>query len=247
MIFSGERSVKPFKFRSPREERIYRRLLLVGKGPAAFYRDACRLLSEDSFYESTTHLVAHLLREIESAMRDVLKTFEETERDHKKTNKNEDSHNKQIKAILKGLKIEESEAVAQAWLKLTDKTNDYKPHRLAHRDNLSAPRSIDENYSKFWDEIQLIFEVILDKFESTYIKIHQTLDVLLAKDIPHENDIETLKLHIPHNEVSLGYFFVALQSPLWIVPLRDAGLFNRPPPPLRDETTISFSPWPESQ
>ena len=65
--------MKPFRFDDPRQARIFERLKrLVGEGPAAFYRDACRLMTEENDYESTTHLVAHLLREIESALRDVL-------------------------------------------------------------------------------------------------------------------------------------------------------------------------------
>lgn len=61
-----------FRFADPRQERIHRRLLLIGPGPATFYKDACRLVPDDLLVESTTHLVAHLLREIESALRDVL-------------------------------------------------------------------------------------------------------------------------------------------------------------------------------
>lgn len=62
---------KPFRFDDPRQERIHRRLLLVGPGPASFYRDACRLMA-CSDLQSTTHLVGHLLREIDSALSSVL-------------------------------------------------------------------------------------------------------------------------------------------------------------------------------
>ena len=62
----------PFRFEDPRQERIHRRLLLVGPGPAAFYRDACRLMNQDHGLQSASHLVAHLLRDTESALRDVL-------------------------------------------------------------------------------------------------------------------------------------------------------------------------------
>src|SRR5262245_34494163 len=60
------------RFRDPRQARIYRRLLLVGPGPAAFYRDVCRMMGGTTALNATTHIVAHLLREIESAIRDVL-------------------------------------------------------------------------------------------------------------------------------------------------------------------------------
>lgn len=43
------------------------------------------------------------------------------------------------------------------------------------------------------------------------------------------------------------YFFSRLHSRDWIVPLRDAGLFNNPPQPIQDGDTISYPHWPESQ
>src|SRR5581483_4263814 len=62
-----------FRFDDPRQARIYERLArLVGSGPAAFFRDGCRIMQNPSAFESTTHVVSHLLREIESALRDVV-------------------------------------------------------------------------------------------------------------------------------------------------------------------------------
>ena len=58
---------------SPRQERIAGRLFRqVGLGSAAFFRDACVLLAEVPPRPTATHLVAHLLREVESSVRSVL-------------------------------------------------------------------------------------------------------------------------------------------------------------------------------
>jgi hypothetical protein len=43
------------------------------------------------------------------------------------------------------------------------------------------------------------------------------------------------------------YFFMKLKSPEWIGPLRNAGRFQDPPKTRRQETTIGFPSWPESQ
>jgi hypothetical protein len=43
------------------------------------------------------------------------------------------------------------------------------------------------------------------------------------------------------------YFFMKLKSPDWIEPLSKAGKFKEPPDVRRQENTISFPPWPESQ
>ncbi len=52
--------------RSPRRERIHRRLRLLGEGPAAFYRDACNIADSTVSLETGGHLLAHAVREIES-------------------------------------------------------------------------------------------------------------------------------------------------------------------------------------
>ena len=51
---------------SARQESIVRRLREIGEGPAEFFVAACGLLSEDPRRTGVTHLVAHLLREVES-------------------------------------------------------------------------------------------------------------------------------------------------------------------------------------
>ena len=47
-------------------------LTLVGPGRARFFRDACELMDEDPPRATVTHLVSHLLREVESAVRAVV-------------------------------------------------------------------------------------------------------------------------------------------------------------------------------
>jgi hypothetical protein len=56
-----------------RQVEIHRLLGVFGPAPAAFYADACQLLARDPQLASTTHLVGHLLRELESALRDILR------------------------------------------------------------------------------------------------------------------------------------------------------------------------------
>ena len=99
---------KFFRITDPRQERIYRRLSLLGPGPAAFYRDACRLMAEDTPLETKTHLVAHCLREVEGALRQVLLPYGFTSR--KGSN---DSHRTQIETILRTYDVEEQ--VGHKW------------------------------------------------------------------------------------------------------------------------------------
>src|SRR3989442_5316836 len=98
-----------YRFTDPRQRRIHERLALIGPGPAGFYRDVCRLMSTGPAVEATTHLVAHLLREIESAIRDVLRRGPKPE-----------GHRADIESILTAYGIDASDPAAIAWLRLAD-------------------------------------------------------------------------------------------------------------------------------
>ena len=75
-----EPSRQPFRFQDPRQERIYGRLRgLVGQGPADFFKDACQLMADPASLGTTSHLVSHCLREVESALCAVLETVSERE------------------------------------------------------------------------------------------------------------------------------------------------------------------------
>src|SRR5271170_228105 len=129
MADGEEFRTKPFQFSTPRQERIYGRLRKVGPGPAAFYKDACRHMTEQPLYESTTHLVAHLLREIESGLRQVLVTASS----EVVLKGEKDAHKRSILGIVKGLEIAESDPVAQAWVSFPSLD------RRAHRNAIAAP------------------------------------------------------------------------------------------------------------
>jgi hypothetical protein len=116
--------LKRSSFNDSRQERLYRRLLLIGPGPAAFYRDACTLMAMDPAPETTTHLVSHALRQIESALRDVLAPMgAHVARSSRKGQPR--GHATEIRAILAGVAIPETDPVAQAWLRLTGSDNSY--------------------------------------------------------------------------------------------------------------------------
>jgi hypothetical protein len=64
---------QPWLPTDPRQAETYRLLQLVGGEPAAYFRDACRLMAGDVRLEATTHVVAHLLRELDGALSGVLR------------------------------------------------------------------------------------------------------------------------------------------------------------------------------
>jgi len=228
-----------FAFGDPRQERIYRLLGLIGPGPAAFYRDACWMMSDANPLASTTHLVGHLLREIDSSIRAVLKTVTEKPKGHKD----------EIKAILAALEIPDNDPVAKAWLSLAGQDNDYGLHARAHRDALSRPRSLDAEFNQFWNDIQNALDRVLEKFEDRYTAWHKQLDEIAKKDAPTSEDTDFIRNHCPNNLVAMGDFFNQLKTPVWIEPLSKTGLFDHPPEPEVDVTTGGrrIWAWPQSR
>ncbi len=241
-----ESQAKPFRFSEPRQERIHHRLFLVGPGPATFYRDACRLV-EDGDLESASHLVAHLLREIESAIRDVLEPVVGVRR-HSEI-ESRVSQKTEIRAILGYLRIPESDVVARAWLSLASRKSKYALHALAHRRELLQPRPLDKEFEDFWIKSQRVLDVVLEKFEARYASVFDYLDKLASKTAPSLKDVKELQNHVPNNLATLGYFFDKLAHASWLSPLQKRGFFNHPPGPLRNEQgeIVNFPLWPASR
>lgn len=149
---------------------------------------------------SKSHLVAHLPREIESSIRDVLETVAEKP-------KGDRSHKDEIKAILAAVEITETDPVATAWLNLAGRKNEYALHSRAHRDALSSPRSLDAEFQQFWNDIQTVLDRVLGKFEDRYTVWHKQLDEIAKKDAPTLEDTEFIRNHCPNNLVAMGDFF----------------------------------------
>jgi hypothetical protein len=249
-------------FSNPKQERIYRRLnSLVSPGAAAFWRDACRLMEMEPPLESTTHFVGHSLREIESSLRDVLEPLTNPKRSnpdlikcpsckHKFPKPDQSpTHKDEITAILQALNIPDTDDVAQTWLKLPGQNNEYGLHKRAHRNDLAPPRSVDKGFRQFWSEIQVIFDTVLDRFETLYSEVYRLLDELLKKSTPTKDDLKKLRLNVPNSFVALSYFFEQLKFPGWIEPLRKEGFFANPPEPEVDPESgeIPFLAWPRSR
>src|SRR5574340_211992 len=240
---------QPFRFEDPRKDRIYRRLRdFVGPGPADFFKDACQLMSDPVSLGTTSHLVSHLLGEIEGALRDVLETLGEREQRLKKSKK-DDNHKEEILAILRGLQISETDPVALAWLRLPGKGNSHGLGARAHRNALTPARPVDEDFRQFWNDMQGIFDVVLEKFETRYLGVYQLLDQLIAKPAPAQADVDKLKKNVPNNIVAHGYFFDRLTSPAWLDLLQANGLFSHPTVLEVDNEkgTIAYSAWPQSR
>ena len=117
--------------------------------------------------------------------------------------------------------------------------------KLTHRDSLVIPLPIDEGFKDFWQEIQAVFDVVLEKFEVFAAEIRDRLDTLLVQVNPSSGDIENLSSNIPNSSFALSYFFENLKHPEWLQPLHKKGFFNNPPDV--EGKTFRFYVWEQSR
>jgi hypothetical protein len=253
--------MQPHKSINSQKERIHNRLnTLVGAGAAAFYRDACRLMEMETPLECTMRLVGHLLREIESSLRDVIKPLSQpkassTQEPVKCPNckhkfhiqEPKPSHKDEILAILNKFSISLESNIAELWLSLP--RGKYALHKLTHRDSLVIPLPIDDGFKGFWQEIQAVFDAVLEKFEVFAAETRNRLDKLLVQTNPSSEDIKNLSSSIPNSSFALGYFFKNLKHPEWLKPLQEKGFFNHPPDIEIDAEgkTFRFYVWEQSR
>lgn len=246
----GNNIPQPFQFSDPRQARIHERLSLISPAAAPFYLDACRIMAADPPFESTTHLVAHLIRELESSLRAALEPYKDQPEGRKLREKKPEEpgegHKDDIRALLRGLDIPETDPIAVAWLKMAGTVQS-----RAHRDNLAPPRPVNEKYRQFWNQTTDILFVVLDRLESRYLKSLPYLDALLAIKQPTREDAKRLQLYAPNNPATYGYFFHWNYNPAWLRPLRSQKMFDHPQEPIREEvkdgTRITYPPWPQSR
>jgi hypothetical protein len=197
-------------------------------------------------FSSTSHLVGHLIREIESSLRDVLQPLaqeagavgEMTKEDK------EEKHKFQIRSILTLLDIPLDDEVAKHWL---SQAGTY--HSKAHREALNAPRPLEASLADFFDDFEGILDYVLNRMEANYAWVFVRVDALAAKSPVSDADVGLLLGSFPQDAVALGRFFERASEHSWLPLLRQRGMYDSPPEPElhQDEGTVSFPPWPQMQ
>jgi len=169
--------------------------------------------------QSTSHLVGHLVREVNSAINEVLKPIVPEKVVEGEKNKQE----KRIRAILATLAIPEDSQEARAWLALAGEL-----HRVAHRKALEAPRPPDE-VRELWENFQLVLVGLLPAMRNRFLNWFGILDELIKKPQPTKADLERLRREVPNNAVVRRYFLTASKIPGGCGPCRRKGFSNTRP------------------
>lgn len=238
---------KNYQFEDQSQLDLYERLLEVaGLGPASAFKDVCRMMTLNPPLEHTSHLVAHMLRELESALRDICLGPIESSAEASKQNwisklfnwmrekikkysggEEDGKHRAEIRLILRSYGWDKDGPIGKFWLSLLKPKR--RLHKRAHRNALGKPKPIDDELRRIWKEFQDFLRILLTELEHRYSLFVKQLTEILKHAEPSKEDLKLLKSTIPNSPVLMRYFFENLSHPKWVVPLRKAGFFDDPP------------------
>lgn len=197
--------------------KIYKGLKTIGEEVASFYLDGVRLVKDDS-YISKAYLIAHIAREIDGGLREILAPKYIKEK-LQKTMTFEDEH-KEIKghvaSILVALDSEQDMPLAKEYINVA-----ITFVRFAHRSGAyKKPRNPEEIIS-LWKR----YEKILYRLFGDYINQIKHIDRILKFDVPSEYILETLP-NIFNDQSKKNHFYENLRSTNWFIPMYKKGFFD---------------------
>ncbi len=232
------KTIKPVTFSDRRQESIYKKLLAIGPGPAAFFKDACRMWALVPLLEAHTHFIAHALREINSSICTIMLPL--TYKPSEEAVKKKQVEKEKFFIILENYGIDQEGDFAKEWKSIIDSAT----HNLAHRNALGLHTP--DDIAKLWERYHFILEFLLSKIEANYLKYIKTLDFLLS-EVGTKGKVKTLQNNIPNTGVIYNYFFDKLSDPSWLSPLRKKGFFSSPPREIEyPDGGVRYPGWPQS-
>lgn len=220
---------------SDRQARI-RDLLrsLISYNAADFYVSAVAAFTDDPPRPGAVHLIAHCLREVDGAIREVLEPTEKVA-----------GHRNSIREVLKVLGIDENAPVAMFWFSIGEKDGPRSLPGFAHRRS-GRSRQMDEDFRALFAGLEEVFAAVLERYRHVYVEVVNRLDQLLITSNPGRADVVALNARFPANLMTRQYFFARAGS-AWLAPLHLEDQFGQPPEPAIDDEdgTISNPVWPE--
>ena len=230
---------------TPRQKKIYRNLQDIGPEIAAFYRDGVKMLRSDNF-ETAPYLLAHITREIDGGLRDILSSDEDKAKIQKRLTKEVlakigdyntlKEYRGHIASILAALRIDDVDVLsnpddanirfAVRWIEVAPKLVGF-----VHRHGPWKPPRSREAFEHLWYD----FEEVLADLVGNYLNLLSRLDRILTYKAPTDEIIETLP-NLLQSDARRAYFFRELKHPAWLEPLKEAGWFNPDENPLPYES-----------
>ena len=229
---------------------IHRNLESIGPEIAAYYLDGIRILQYKDL-ETAASLLAHVAREIDGGLRNVLSIEKKEELKFVIRVPDDEtlvcekgkegtlkftvnapgavkvSYNrigKHKASILQSLGIDDLSPLAERWIKVTKRFAEF-----AHRHGAWKSPRRREDFEPLWSE----FEDVLANLVGNYLNLlSKVVDRILERQEP-TGEIRRVLPNLLKSEARRKYFFNKLESPTWLEPLKEDRWFdpeNNPAP-----------------
>jgi hypothetical protein len=217
---------------------------LISDGAARFFADACDIAGREPPYRSASHIVAHLLREVESQVLEVLVTLPGIPANLRGKQKAANAHRTKATAILSKLGLSEV-ADGRAWLDHLEEGSGWV--RSAHRHDLGAPRPRDREFLARVDAFVVILDVLLSRAEAEYAATIRSIEKHLLASPPTEADLAEVKPFLGTGVTALAHVFEKVDG-TWLSALDGARAFSEPTDiRIYPDGSYSFPPWPPGE
>ncbi|MBR7830649.1 hypothetical protein KDK95_30385 [Actinospica sp. MGRD01-02] len=220
-----------------RRARILQRLDQIGPGPKANYETLCALLDAPERFPSASMLIHHMVRELESALREVLREAPARDAQGGDEGTGNENHRREIEAIAATLSLDAD--VVTAWRFIVG-----RQHGWAHRHNLQEPDPVDQEVLDRVTRLEWVFDRVLEALADRYGLVHRRLRELLEVENPTKEHAAKLRRDFPQDPLTQEEFFenAGLE---WLGPLHSAKAFTNPPDVvIEGDKYVSFPYWP---
>lgn len=203
---------------SSEEEKIVHSLNHVSVGASSFLKDAFLLMKRRPPLDTSTHLVGHCLREIDSAVSNVALPY-----DYKPKKGNSEGYKSKIIAIVNSFQLNKVDAqeLQELWFVFTELAT------KAHRNSLSPPRPFDSDFKEFFNKFVQLLEAILPHIISHYDNSLLVAEKLLKNEDPGDYEYFTFRNRLPNNLNTQSDFFQRLKHLNWLIKLENEGYFDK--------------------
>lgn len=227
-----------------RQRAIYQGLKDIGEEIEAFYLDGLKILQDDNL-QTAAYLLAHIAREIDGGLRDILSSDEAKKNIQKQLttevlakfgDPNELKERRgHIASILAALGVENVDPFLPDDVRVNFVTRwiNVSPQfpRFVHRRGVwKSPRAREE-VENFWYEFESILEVLV----GSPLNLLNRLDRILEYEEP-TNEIRGTLQNLLGVEARRAYFFRKLESLTWLEPLKADGWFDPDQNPMPQES-----------
>lgn len=210
---------KRLKSLNASQQYIYEGLQQFGEEISAFYLDAIEILSSQSI-RTKTNLLAHLAREIDGGLRDILSPSAVKDQLQKTLSLDEVGEFKHVKghyaSVLTALGVLPDSPLAKDWITVASRFAGFAHRHGAYK----SPRSVDEFISLWRD-----YESVLYRLVGNSYAVQDRVKRLAVYQEPTSDIIDTLP-NLFNNPVLYTRFFDELKQPGWLEPLHEAGFFK---------------------